>query len=160
MPPNGRRVGGARVTSRMTSRRLTVQEAAEVLGTSVDAVRMRVRRGSLDSEKKPDARVYVWVEGDSSETRSRPNGEAEALLEAKDETIALLRDQLAPRAEEIQRRDVIISQLTQVTSNLTDRLRELEAPAQPPEAPQRGEEDARPFRRHRRSERLRARPLV
>jgi DNA-directed RNA polymerase specialized sigma24 family protein len=28
----------------MTSRRLTVQEAAEVLGTSVDAVRMRVRR--------------------------------------------------------------------------------------------------------------------
>jgi excisionase family DNA binding protein len=43
----------------MTSQRLTVQEAAEVLGTSVDAVRMRVRRGSLPSEKDSDGRVYV-----------------------------------------------------------------------------------------------------
>jgi hypothetical protein len=32
----------------VTSRKLTVQEAAEVLGTSVDAVRMRARRGSLE----------------------------------------------------------------------------------------------------------------
>jgi hypothetical protein len=54
--------------------------------------------------------------GDSSETIPRPNGEVEALLEAKDETTALLRDQLALRAEEIQRRDVIISQLTQASA--------------------------------------------
>ena len=85
--------------------------------------------------------MYVWVDEDSSETRPRPNGEAETLLEAKDETIALLRDLLALRAEEIQRRDVIISQLTQATSNLTDRLRELEAPAQHPAPSQEAPDD-------------------
>ena len=52
------------MTSQTTSRKLTVQEAAEVLGTSVDAVRMRTRRGSLESEKDPDAWVYVWVDPD------------------------------------------------------------------------------------------------
>jgi excisionase family DNA binding protein len=78
----------------MTSQRLTVQEAAEVLGTSVDAVRMRVRRGSLTSEKDSDGREYVWVDGDTSETKPRHNGESDALMSAKDETIATLREQL------------------------------------------------------------------
>jgi hypothetical protein len=78
----------------MTSRRLTVQEAAEILGTSVDAVRMRARRGSLASEKDADGRVYVWVNSDESETKHEPNGESGALISAKDETIAVLREQL------------------------------------------------------------------
>ena len=97
----------------MTSQRLTVQEAAEVLGASVDAVRMRVRRGSLASEKAPDGRVYVWVDGDASETKPRPDGESTALISAKDETIALLREQLEAerRANEENRR--IIAALTQ-----------------------------------------------
>jgi excisionase family DNA binding protein len=63
----------------MTSQRLTVQEAAEVLGTSVDAVRMRVRRGSLESEKDHDGRVHVWVHDDSSETKPRPDVEYRGL---------------------------------------------------------------------------------
>jgi hypothetical protein len=79
----------------MTSQRLTVQEAAEVLGSSVDAVRMRVRRGSLASEKDSDGRVYVWVDGDSSETKPQLDGDSGALISAKDETIATLREQLA-----------------------------------------------------------------
>ena len=78
----------------MTSQRLTVQEAAEFLGTSVDAVRMRVRRGSLPSEKDSDGRVYVWVDGDSSGTEHELNGESTSLISAKDETIATLREQL------------------------------------------------------------------
>jgi hypothetical protein len=51
----------------------------------------------------------------------------EALLEAKDETISILHDQLRLRAEEIQRRDVIISQLTQANAALASRVPELEA---------------------------------
>jgi hypothetical protein len=60
----------------------------------VDAVRMRVRRGSLASEKDSDGRVYVWVDGDASETKPRLDGEYEVLISAKDETIATLREQL------------------------------------------------------------------
>jgi predicted nucleotidyltransferase len=46
-------------------RRLNAQEAAEALGVSVDAVRMRVRRGTLDSEHE-NGRLYVWLDTDSS----------------------------------------------------------------------------------------------
>jgi hypothetical protein len=108
----------------MTSQRLTVQEAAEVLDTSVDAVRMRVRRGSLASEKDPDGRVYVWVNSDSSETTPRLNGESEALISAKDETIAVLREQLEAEREAHREARRIIAGLVQ-------RIPELEAPGSP-----------------------------
>jgi excisionase family DNA binding protein len=105
----------------MTSRRLTVQEAAEVLGTSVDAVRMRVRRGSLQSEKDPDGRVYVWVDEDSSETKLGLDGEPSMLISAKDETIHILTQQLEAerRANEENRR---------IIAALTSRIPALEAP--------------------------------
>jgi len=129
MMPNGRPVGGAR----MTSRRLTVQEAAEALGTSVDAVRMRVRRGTLESEKDPDGRVHVWVNGDASETKLRLDGEPEALISAKDETIRVLSEQLEAEREARRRADTIIAQLTQANAALAARIPELEAAPEGPE---------------------------
>jgi excisionase family DNA binding protein len=110
----------------MTSRRLTVQEAAEVLGTSVDAVRMRVRRGSLESEKDPDGRVHVWVNGDSTETKLRLDGEPSALISAKDETISTLREQLlAERQAHAEARRLLAAAL--------ERIPAIEAPQEPPE---------------------------
>ena len=120
------------MTEQATSRRLTVQEAAEVLGTSVDAVRMRARRGSLDSEKEPDGRVYVYLNDDSSETKHKLDGEPSALISAKDETIAVLIEQLAEEREARRRADTIIVQLTQANSALASRVPELEAPASSP----------------------------
>jgi excisionase family DNA binding protein len=128
----------------MTSRRLTVQEAAEVLGTSVDAVRMRVRRGSLESEKDPDGRVHVWVKGDSTETKPGLDGEPSALISAKDETIRVLSEQLESEREARRRADTIIAQLTQANAALAARVPELEASQEasqePPEAPEAAEE--------------------
>jgi excisionase family DNA binding protein len=130
MSPNGRPIGGVGVTSR----RLTVQEAAEVLGTSVDAVRMRVRRGTLEADKDPDGRVHVWVNGDSTETRPRLDGEPSALISAKDETISVLSEQLESEREARRRADTIIAQLTQANAALAARVPELEAPQKSPEA--------------------------
>ena len=110
------------MTSQATSQRLTVQEAAEVLGTSVDAVRMRVRRGSLESEKDSDGRVYVWVVSDESETKPRLNGESATLISAKDETIRVLSEQLEAEREAHREARRIIAGLVQ-------RIPELEAPA-------------------------------
>jgi excisionase family DNA binding protein len=121
------------VTSRATSQRLTVQEAAEVLGTSVDAVRMRARRGSLESEKDPDGRVYVWVDPDESETKPRPNGESTALMSAKDETIRVLSEQL--QAEREAHREA-----RRIIAGLVQRIPELEAPAAPHEGREAGPE--------------------
>ena len=129
------------MTSQATSRRLTVQEAAEALGTSVDAVRMRVRRGSLESEKAPDGRVYVYLNDDSSETRPRLDGESTALLESKDETISILRDQLREEREARRRADTIIAQLTQANAALAARVPELEAPSETRDEPETVEEE-------------------
>jgi hypothetical protein len=115
----------------MSGRWVGLREAAELLDTSTEAVRKRAARGSLRSDRQ-DGRVLVWVDEGRTEGGREAQVDREALLEAKDETIRLLEEQLRLRAEEIQRRDVIISQLTQATSNLTDRLRELEAPASQP----------------------------
>ena len=117
----------------MTSRRLTVQEAAEVLGTSVDAVRMRVRRGSLQSEKDPDGRVYVWVDEDSSETKPGLDGEPSMLISAKDETIYILTQQLeAERQAHAEARRLLAAAL--------ERIPAVEAPPDEPESPETVEE--------------------
>lgn len=111
----------------MTRRRLDIKEAAAALGTSVDAVRKRIQRGTLESERQ-DGKVYVWLGGDRMI-------ESETLTSAKDETITELRarvasleHQLQLRAEEIQRRDVIISQFAQLIPELPPTEREEEPP--------------------------------
>src|SRR5918999_5591194 len=48
--------------------RVTVQEAAQRLGISQDAVRQRVRRGSMRHDKDDKGRVYVYLKP----TNTRP----------------------------------------------------------------------------------------
>jgi hypothetical protein len=128
---NERRVWGYTVTSR----KLTVQEAAEILGTSVDAVRMRVRRGSLESDKDPDGRVYVWVNGNASETIPGPDGEPNALTSAKDETIATLREQLAAERQ-------AHAEARRIIAGLVERIPAIEAPQEASEASETVEEES------------------
>src|SRR5829696_1258600 len=127
----------------MTSRRMAVQEAAGLLGTSVDAVRKRIRRGTLRSERE-DGRVYVWVD-DGQDSHAPPyrevahgvqDGVRSVVVEAKDAHIAALEErigslekQLDVRAEELRRKDHIIA-------GLVERVPELEAPQEPREPPQ------------------------
>jgi hypothetical protein len=113
----------------LARRRLDVKQAAEALGTTVDAVRKRIRRGALEAERV-DGKVYVWLEVDQDANR------ADAVLGAKDETIAELREQLdflrrelEVRTEESQRKDAIIAALT-------SRVPELRLPTGPREMPE------------------------
>jgi hypothetical protein len=118
----------------MSGRWVDLREAAELLGTSTEAVRKRATRGSLRSDRH-DGRVVVWVDEGRTEGGREAQIDREPLLEAKEETIRILGDQLRLRAEEIQRRDVIISQLTQANATLAARVPELEAPSEPPGGP-------------------------
>lgn len=54
--------------NRLTSRRVTVQEASEVLGVTVEAVRGRIKRGKLEAEREKDGSVYVWLDTDRTTT--------------------------------------------------------------------------------------------
>ena len=129
----------------MAGRWVDVGEAARELGISTDAVRKRIARGSLRSDR-PNGSVQVWLDDGGTEAGREAQVEGGELVDVLREQVAYLRSQLDVRADEIQRRDVIISQLTQATSNLTDRLRELEAPVQQPmpseEAPDAAQEAA------------------
>ncbi len=125
---------------RRGERAVPLSEAAAVLGISKDAVRMRVKRGTIDHEKR-DGRVYVFLHAVPDAV---PDDDRGVVVSDLRDQVEYLRDQLDLRAREIERRDVIISQLTQATSNLTDRLRELEAPAEPSDAPEEEPEEAAP----------------
>src|SRR5215210_7001780 len=110
-----------------TGRRLSVYQAAEALGVTVDAVRGRIKRGTIQHERDGN-RVYVILDADESGTgRDQPTdqyGESGAL-------ISQLRDENAYLRDENRRKDEIIMQ--QVMT-----MRQLSAPA-PPEQPEASE---------------------
>jgi hypothetical protein len=109
--------------------RVTIREAAHRLGVTEAAIRKRIQRGSLGKELGGDGRVYVYL--DLSQDMSHPESQVdrEALLEAKEETIRTLREQLEAerRANEENRR---------LLAALIQRVPELEAPQEPPGGPQ------------------------
>jgi hypothetical protein len=110
---------GERRPGRDYEQRLTLSEAAQVLGTSKDAVRMRVKRGTLRSEKGEDGRVYVWVNvnPDADQNAIQPQGEVEAWRELIEE----LRDRVRSLEDANRENRRIIAALTQ-------RIPELEPP--------------------------------
>ena len=126
--PNVERTVNDHRGERRPERRVHLSEAAELLGVSKDAVRMRVKRGTLRSEKGEDGRVYVWVnvtpDGDSPNTNLQ--GEVEHYRELIDE----LRDRVRSLEEANSENRHIIAALTQ-------RIPELPAASEvaPPDAP-------------------------
>ena len=127
----------------------TVVEAAEILGITPDAVRSRLRRGTLkrSPERGEEGEVLVILPapsrtgadqvGDPSQTVADPSTDSSggqsatfrdasptvALVEAMQERIEHLSKIIDTRDEEIRRRDTIIMTLSQ-------RIPELEAPAE------------------------------
>jgi excisionase family DNA binding protein len=104
--------------------RVTVEEAAQLLGIEKGSVKKRIQRGKLRSEKDAAGTLYVYVDRsetvqDKSAGQSQTNRD-ELVVELR-RTNELLREVITTRDEEIRRRDVIISQLTA-------RIPELEAP--------------------------------
>lgn len=120
------------------NRRLTVHEAAEVLGITPEAVRGRIQRGTLPKEKGEDGSVYVRLNDDQLQsTADKPPDASQPIgVESTDESLLIeeLRERvehlsriIETRDEEIRRRDTILLSLTQ-------RIPELEAPSEPRES--------------------------
>jgi hypothetical protein len=109
--------------------RVTIREAAHRLGVTEAAIRKRIQRGSLDKELGSDGRVYVYLDLSQDVSHSESQVDREALLEAKEETIRTLREQLEAerRANEENRR---------LLAALIQRVPELDAPQERPGAPE------------------------
>jgi len=102
----------------------TVSEAARVLGITEAAVRARINRGKLESEKV-DNTVYVRLDSDATLVNA---GDQTALVEA-------LRDQVSMLKQQLNTEQAASGELRRIIAALTSRIPELEAPRQePPEA--------------------------
>ena len=121
----------------MTRRRLTVSEAADALSISQDAVRMRIKRGTLEAER--DGRqVFVLLDTVGSGVGSQP--ESEALISAKDETIATLREQLqAERQAHAEARRIIAGLVERIPPAIEPPTEATQAPSEATEQPGRVE---------------------
>lgn len=125
--------------------RYTVQEAARLLGTTVDAVRGRIRRGSLDS-MKVDGAVCVLLDEASrdrhAEQATRRLGEtsSDQGTNPNDRTgedlVEDLRDQIAWLRREVERKDTLLMQMAQADAALAARVPELEGPSETRESPE------------------------
>jgi hypothetical protein len=110
----------------MAGRWLDVGEAAHELGISTDAVRKRIARGSLRSDKE-NGHVRVWLDVGGTEAGREAQVDGEALVEVLQEHISDLRVQLEAEREARRRADTIIAQLTQANAALAAKVPELEA---------------------------------
>jgi excisionase family DNA binding protein len=120
--------------------RITVQEAARRLGVKDDAIRKRIQRGTLEHDKDPHGRVFVYLDAahdgssDEYQDSTRYTSQDGAGRTAQDAAYAVLVERLrseledwkqvvATRDEELRRKDHIIAALT-------ERIPELEAPSE------------------------------
>ncbi len=128
------------------TQRVTIAEAARMLGVKEPAIRKRIQRGTLEHGKGEDGRTYVYLDAgipegmDTGRPASYP-GQDERIGELKDQ-IDYLRDQLAEEREARRRADTIIAQLTQANATLAARIPELEAPTEPREPAESGGEES------------------
>lgn len=85
-----------------TSARVTVAEAAEALGVSQHAIRQRISRGTLASERDAGGRVYVYIPPDTEGHLGEVSGETSAgILAEKDARIEELRERVDDLREQL-----------------------------------------------------------
>jgi hypothetical protein len=122
--------------------RVTVAQAAQILGLSAEAVRMRIKRGTLEHEKVGNTVYVVLDEADQTqpnpELSVEPTTDQTALIRALRAEVEFLREEMRRReerhAEETRRKDHLLAAAL-------ERIPELEAPSEPREAPETASEE-------------------
>jgi DNA-binding transcriptional MerR regulator len=82
--------------------RVTVAEAAKLLGISADGVRMRVRRGTIDHEKDENGRLLVYVDEAELDRNEAQDATADMYLALLQEQIELLRNEVTDWKEQLR----------------------------------------------------------
>ena len=107
--------------------RLSVAEAAKVLGISQQAVHGRIKRETIEHDIGEDGKIYVYVEDNGVDSGVGNHVVNDYITSLKSEIESLKRDREVWQ-EEARRKDTIIMALT-------NRIPELEAtPEAPPDA--------------------------
>jgi hypothetical protein len=90
------------------NQRMSVHDAARVLGISEDAVRMRVKRGTLKAERE-GSRLYVFLTPDPT---TDPTDRTDELIDELRDRVRSLEEQLGQEREANRENRRIIAALT------------------------------------------------
>jgi hypothetical protein len=126
------------VRVRRGGRRLPLREAADALGMSKDALRQRVRRGTIPAEKGEDGRVYVYLDASADAT---VNGQPGHVITPDDALNAELRARVESLERQLEQANERDRENRRIIAALTQRIPEIEAPSErsgapvPPDAP-------------------------
>ncbi len=104
----------------MAGRWVDVGEAARELDISTDAVRKRIARGSLESDR-PNGHVLVWLDGGGTETDKEAQGER------RGELVEMLTDQVAYLRSQLDQERQAHAEARRIIGGLVQRVPELEA---------------------------------
>jgi hypothetical protein len=115
------------VGERRGVRRIPLREAADALGVSKDAVRQRIRRGTLQSEKAEDGRVYVYLDDSVYDVQTTGHADSGLVDELRDR-VRYLERQVEEERDARRRADTLLARLM-------DRVPELESPSESPSEP-------------------------
>ncbi len=114
----------------MTDERLTLRQAAARLGVSESAIRKRVERGTLRSDKGPDGRRYVYLA-----TVSAPVADEGADTGERGALISELRAHNGTLREQLQAERQAHAEARRIIAGLVERIPPaIEAPREAPEA--------------------------
>lgn len=145
MQTNNDRSTTGRSTGHEVGDRYNIPDAARVLGLTEEAVRQRVKRGTLDSIKV-DGKLLVLLKfpeiNDTSSDRGQPVGDrsddVSRLVDALESEIAHLRRQLEQANERDRENRRIIAGLVQRVPELEAAPEARDAPETAPEEPGKG----------------------
>jgi hypothetical protein len=121
-------------------RRLTVPQAAEALGVTVDAVRGRIRRGKLESEHDAGT-VYVWIDVSEEAGRRGPSAASQRPSDDQSERVEDLREEVAYLRAQLEQANERDRENRHIIAALTSRIPAIEAPQEAQEAAETVEEE-------------------
>jgi Tfp pilus assembly protein FimV len=126
--------------------RVSVDEAARALRLTVDAVRKRVQRGTIEYEKDQAGRVRIILDSPDNTSTLQDDGpdntgQADALIAAKDETIEELRAQVRRLERDVDTRNEEIRRRDHLLAAALERIPAIEGPQEASEAAETVEEE-------------------
>jgi excisionase family DNA binding protein len=130
-------------------RLLTLAEAAKFLGLSKDAIRMRVRRGTLRSQKGGNGVVYVFrgdLDATTDATAYEPTDEPEPQreVEASRELVDTLKEQVEDLRARLDRETEANRENRRIIAGLLERVPALESGSSEPRDPSVPAEEGEP----------------
>lgn len=121
--------------------RLSAQEAARALGISEGAVRKRIARGTLPSERDAEGHVWVLLEAGAHREPSGQDAGHPGGQEAQDRYTRALEEQVAYLRDQLRREQEAHSEARRIIGGLVQRVPELEAAQEVPQDVEEAEEE-------------------